>query len=784
MKERPKKHREHRLRNRLVTALLAMVALTGLAMSAPYVVALPAGIAPYVVAGLQGLALLSALSALLTGVRFGQFLQHTLRTAQAIREGAYAEAADGDTFPDSQLNTYLQAIGRDTRAATKFAVAVGEGNFSSGTEGLNGKSGLGKALAEMQTRLVTLSEEEKQRNWLVSGQAKFGELLRSHQSSELPQLSAAFIEELARYVEARQGAVYLLEEEGEKALVLAAGYACARGHQQRLAWQEGLVGASVYDQETICVDNAPEDYIQISSALGSTPPANILIVPVKHNERVYGAVELASIHPFADYQVKFVETLCGGFASSIEAASFNNTTQRLLKESQQIADELRMKEETLRQNAEELLATQEELNRKLGQIEQESALTTSIVQAINKTNASLELDMAGNIIDVNDMYLSLMEYTRDELIGKPEKSFVSKSELEGQRYDLMWESIKTGAYNSGEFKRISKSGRELWLTGTYSPIFDVDGKPYKIVQFAQFTTEQKEKELELISKIEALNLCVPLVEINLECEIITANSVFLQAFGFKRIELRRKNFTELLDPKVRNEEFSELWASLVAGGVGQKTLCLYTKTGEARYFMASFSSSKNLEGHVYRILAVLSDITEQLTLREQLNGLLTEEKRKNAILEMQAETTDQFIEEISDVLIRLEDRYSKFDLTPILQRKKLPIVEFGPDGDIKLINQAAGRLLGIDPSRTRHTSFFDLLYFSSPDEFQYFRERIEQPELIQLKLQFRTIENTNLRFNAYLAPHFTGEDDVYYLVMMIMNVEDIAAEPGRALPPK
>jgi|GEM_PF-1848708 len=784
MKVRPKKHREHRLRNRLVTALMAMVALTGLAMSAPYVVALPAGTVLYAVAGLQGLALLSALAALLTGVRFGQFLQHSLRTAQAIREGAYAEAADGNTFPDSQLNTYLQAIGRDTRAATRFAVAVGEGNFSSGTEGLNEKSGLGKALAEMQTRLVTLSEEEKQRNWLVSGQAKFGEILRSHQSSDLPQLSAAFIEELARYVDARQGAVYLLEEKGEKALVLAAGYACARGHQQRLAWQEGLVGASVYDQETICVDNAPEDYIRISSALGSTPPANILIVPVKHNERVYGAVELAAIHPFADYQVKFVETLCGGFASSIEAASFNTTTKRLLKESQQIADELRLKEETLRQNAEELLATQEELNRKLGQIEQESALTTSIVQAINKTNASLELDMAGNIIDVNDMYLSLMEYTRDELIGKPEKSFVAKAELEGQRYDLMWESIQTGAYNSGEFKRISKSGRELWLTGTYSPIFDVDGNPYKIVQFAQFTTEQKEKELELISKIEALNLCVPLVEINLECEIITANTVFLQAFGFKRIELRRKNFTELLYPKVRNEEFSELWASLVAGGVGQKTLCLYTKTGEARYFIASFSSSKNLEGHVYRILAVLSDITEQLTLREQLNELLTEEKRKNAILEMQAETTDQFIEEISDVLIRLEDRYSKFDLTPILQRKKLPIVEFGPGGDIKLINQAACRLLGVDLSRTRHTSFFDLLYFGSPDEFQYFRERIEQPELIQLKLQFRTIENTNLRFNAYLAPHFTGEDDAYYLVMMIMNVEDIAADPGQDFPPK
>ncbi len=148
---------------------------------------------------------------------------------------------------------------------------------------------------------------------------------------------------------------------------------------------------------------------------------------------------------------------------------------------------------------------------------------------------------------------------------------------------------------------------------------------------------------------------------------------------------------------------------------------------------------------------------------------------------MQAETTDQFIEEISDVLIRLEDRHSKFDLTPILQRKKLPIIEFSPNGAIILVNQAAGRLLGIDPFLSRNTSFFDLLRFKGADEFQYFKERIEMPELIQLKLRFCTIENTNLRFNAYLAPHFTGEGDSYFLVMMIMNVEDVATDPPKSL---
>ncbi len=776
MKEH-KRSREYRLRNQMITTLLALVVLTGAAVCLPYIHSLPASLAAGIQTGLQICLVLSALAALRAGLSLVALLQASLRAVKSVKEGADPEGFNR-SFAGSELHSHLQAIAGEFQHATRFARSVGEGNFSSQTGGLNQQSGLGRALTDMGSRLMAFSEEEKQRNWLVSGQARFGEILRTHQNSNLQQLSDAFIDALAHYLEARQGAVYLVDEEQqEKALVFTAGYACSRQHQQRLAWKEGLVGASVSEQETICVDNAPEDYIQISSALGASAPANVLIVPVKHNDRVYGAVELASFHPFPAYRIGFIESVCESFASFIEAVSFNTTTQKLLQESQQIAGELRLKEETLRQNAEELLTTQEELSLKLEQIEQESALTSSIVQAINKTNATLELDMEGIITDVNDMYLSLMEYSREELIGKPERGFVSPEELKGQRYEMMWESVRTGAYNSGEFKRISKSGRELWLTGTYSPIFDVEGKPYKIVQFAQFTTEQKEKELELVSKIEALNLCVALIELNLEGKIITANPVFLQEFGFRRIELRGKSLADLLDPEfISQDECSQLWTSLTDGGVGQKTIRLYTKSGEIKYCIASFSASRNLEGQVYRILAVLSDISEQHRLREQLDELLTQEKRKNAILEMQAETTDQFIGEISDILIRLEDRYSKFDLTPILQRKNLPVIEFSPDGTIKLVNQAASRILGLEFDRTRDASFFDLLYFAGTDEFRYFRERIGQPELIQLKLRFRAIENRNLCFNAYLAPHFTGNDNDYYLILMIMNVENVAAD--------
>ncbi len=87
-------------------------------------------------------------------------------------------------------------------------------------------------------------------------------------------------------------------------------------------------------------------------------------------------------------------------------------------------------------------------------------------------------------------------------------------------------------------------------------------------------------------------------------------------------------------------------------------------------------SLQNLQGRIYRVLAILIDLTEQHALREQLDDMLIREKRKNAILEMQAETTDAFISEVSDILIQLDGNNSHIDISPIVQRKNIPIIEF------------------------------------------------------------------------------------------------------------
>ncbi|MES2731561.1 MAG: PAS domain S-box protein [Bacteroidota bacterium] len=677
-----------------------------------------------------------------------------------------------------ELSQQLTTLSSQLADATIFAQEIGEGKYQIQLQTLCSNEGLGKALSDMRYQLQSVAEAESKRSWTVNGIAKFSEILREQQQSSLADLSDAYISHLVKYLNSNQGGIYLVNDEVPTApfLELISFYAYERKkyEQKSIQFGQGLVGQCFLEQEAIYMTKVPEGYVKVTSGLGEATPRNLLLVPVKANGKVHGVIEIASFYPIELHQIKFAETIGEDFASVITGVKINSHTQQLLAESRHIANELRDKEEVLRQNTEELVSTQEELAQKVVEIEKESVLTTSIVDAINKTNASLELDMEGRIIGVNDIYLSLMEYTKDEIIGKMEKNLVAEDELISNRYDMMWNSIKTGAFNSGEYRRVSKSGRELWLTGTYSPIFDINGEPYKIIQFAQFSTEQKEKELELSSKIHAINQCIPMIEVNLQGIVITANSFFMSEFGFKRQDIRNKELTSLLDPKfIASEDYAEIWRSIHTGDVITRPINFKTKLGEDRYFISNFSPTKNLSGQVHKILLALIDITEQHRLKEHLKLLLTDEKRKNALLEMQAETTDEFVEKFGDIVLQLEENQDQAAIDELLKNKNIPILEVDQQGKIMLMNNAVLKILGFEGIELMGSKIHELIHFTSEDEVQHFRKMLITPKLTQMKIRFKIKPDEIITFNIFINPrfNFNQKSDYFTMLLLMMNVE-------------
>ncbi len=113
-----------------------------------------------------------------------------------------------------------------------------------------------------------------------------------------------------------------------------------------------------------------------------------------------------------------------------------------------------------------------------------------MVKAINRAQAVIELKLDGTVINANENFLRIFGYGLDEIVGKHHRIFCDDGYAESPEYTEFWKKLGRGEYDAGEFKRIHKDGTEVWLQASYNPIFDMDGKPVKIVKFASDITQE------------------------------------------------------------------------------------------------------------------------------------------------------------------------------------------------------------------------------------------------------------------------------------------------------
>ena len=118
----------------------------------------------------------------------------------------------------------------------------------------------------------------------------------------------------------------------------------------------------------------------------------------------------------------------------------------------------------------------------------------SKLNAVDLAMAICEFDPAGQVLDANENFLQVMDYALAEIKGKHHKSFCESSLVNTTEYSEFWRKLNTGKFVGGQFKRIGKNGRVVWLEATYNPVFDADGKVYKIVKFASDITAKVETQ--------------------------------------------------------------------------------------------------------------------------------------------------------------------------------------------------------------------------------------------------------------------------------------------------
>ncbi len=125
------------------------------------------------------------------------------------------------------------------------------------------------------------------------------------------------------------------------------------------------------------------------------------------------------------------------------------------------------------------------------------------VAAMNKSQAVIHFNMDGTIISANENFLSVMGYSLDEIKGRHHSMFADKEYADSQEYKDFWAILNTGEFQSGQYKRYGKNGKEVWIEASYNPIFDMKGNPFKVTKFAIDLTPRKEENRALADDFEA-----------------------------------------------------------------------------------------------------------------------------------------------------------------------------------------------------------------------------------------------------------------------------------------
>lgn len=264
----------------------------------------------------------------------------------------------------------------------------------------------------------------------------------------------------------------------------------------------------------------------------------------------------------------------------------------------------------------------------------------SQIEAINKSQSVVQFELDGTIVAANDNFCHLMGYKLSEIIGKHHRIFVSEASRKSQEYEQFWEKLSKGQFESAEFKRISKSGKEIWIQATYNPIFDGNGNPCKIVKFATDITDQKRLNLEHKGQLSAINKSQAVVEFELDGTIIDANQNFCDVFGYQLAEIRGKHHKIFIDSVQQNsKEYAHFWRTLGEGDFQTGEYRRIHKNGGNIWIQASYNPVFDENGKLCKVIKFASDVTEQKVRDADFQSQITAIERSQSVIQFELDGT-------------------------------------------------------------------------------------------------------------------------------------------------
>jgi methyl-accepting chemotaxis protein len=321
-----------------------------------------------------------------------------------------------------------------------------------------------------------------------------------------------------------------------------------------------------------------------------------------------------------------------------------------------------------------------------------SMADASKIAAVGRAQAVVEFKLDGTIVTANENFCKALGYSLPEIEGKHHSMFIAEAERNGTAYRELWAKLNRGEYQAGEFKRIGKGGREVWILASYNPLLDENGKPFGVAKFATDVTAEKLKNADLAGQIAAIEKAQAVIEFNMDGTIVTANENFLGALGYSLAEIKGKHHSMFVEPSERDGNgYREFWAALNRGQYQAAEYKRIGKGGKEVYIQASYNPIMDLNGKPFKVVKYATDVTKQVLVRmgnERVRGMMESVAAGSEELNASVREISEAMTKSRDTAMSAVDQVAAADA----QAQRLTEAALAMSGIVELINNITGQI--------------------------------------------------------------------------------------------
>ncbi|MFQ1907062.1 methyl-accepting chemotaxis protein [Aeromonas veronii] len=238
------------------------------------------------------------------------------------------------------------------------------------------------------------------------------------------------------------------------------------------------------------------------------------------------------------------------------------------------------------------------------------AQAQAFIDAVKVGVATISFTPGGEILEANPLFLSVVGYSEQEVIGKHHRIFCDAHYTQSSSYAQFWEQLRQGHSHSGIYQRIDKHGRELWLEATYFPV-KVEGKVVRVVKIASDITESYLQLSRQKAIISALDRALAIIEFTPKGEIVTANQNFLSCVGYSLSQLKGQHHRLFCDESFYREQ-PHFWDDLAHGQLKSGLFSRRDSHGNEIWLEATYNPIKDESGKVVKVIKFASEVTERI----------------------------------------------------------------------------------------------------------------------------------------------------------------------------